>query len=130
MICTNFEQSKHLFNVLKMNPSLGDMSWYRSNEMYPYELHSLNETHFRMEGDDLVPACSLNALFNIMPKELDYENDKYSLCLKYDHECPMLYYVNKSGKLIRFGKRCTPDAWDALDAAYQMVCWLREQGLI
>ena len=62
--------------------------------------------------------------------------DKHVLCLKYaEGVAPFMYYVVESGrnkdKLIRFGNgRCVPDAYDALDAAYQMVCWLLEQGVI
>ena len=130
-IATTIEQSKRLL-VLGLDIKSADMCLCKTAQ----------DTWFLWAGTPgeydahTVPAWSLPALLEVMPKVIVHDMDKHVLCLKYaEGVAPFIYYVVESGrnkgKLIRFNNgRCVPDAYDALDAAYKMVCWLLEQGLI
>jgi len=132
MIATSIEQSKELVR-LGLDPKTADMVWMFNKWLYSIKDNILNREQFS-EQDTL--AWSLSALLEVMPKIIVHDMDKHVLCLKYaEGVAPFMYYVVESGrnkgKLIRFDNgRCVPDAYDALDAAYQMVCWLFKQGLI
>ena len=131
MIATNIEQSKHLLD-LGLDPKTADMSYTYFDKGEP----GLDLTPYMLNSRMSDPAWSLTALLEVMPKVIVHDMSKHVLCLKYaEGVAPFMYYVVESGrnkgKLIRFGNgRCVPDAYDALDAAYQMTCWLLEQGLI
>lgn len=131
-IATTISQSRKLIE-LGLDPKTADMVWMCDKWLYSIEDNILNKTDFN-EQDTL--AWSLPALLEVMPKVIVHDMDKHVLCLRYaEGVAPFIYYVVESGrnkgKLIRFNNgRCVPDAYDALDAAYEMVCWLLEQGLI
>ena len=67
---TTIEQSKRLLRA-NIDPITADMSWYRDNVMYPFELHSCYQGHFRRDGDDLVPAWTTNAMLAFLPPHTD-----------------------------------------------------------
>ena len=131
-LSTTIEQSKHLLE-LGLNPKTADMCF----EMYKGNWTlTVGKKSAQVNRGLVIPAWSLSALLEVMPKVIVHDMNKHVLCLKYaEGVAPFMYYVVESGrnkgKLIRFDNgRCVPDAYDALDAAYQMVCWLLEQGLI
>jgi len=137
MIATNIEQSKHLLE-LGLDPKTADMFYFSYGMFRPMKLHvgKILEDVVTGKRQWAIPAWSLSALLEVMPKVIVHDMDKHVLCFKYaEGVAPFMYYVVESGrnkgKLIRFDNgRCVPDAYDALDAAYKMVCWLLEQGII
>lgn len=131
-VVTTIEQSRKLIE-LGLDPESADMTYLLfSDGKYSIKV----EIGKRQKGESFLPAWSLSALLEVMPKVIVHDMNKHVLCLKYaEGVAPFIYYVVESGrnkgKLIRFDNgRCVPDAYDALDAAYKMVCWLLEQGLI
>ena len=116
MIATTIEQSKRLLE-LGLNPKTADMCLCKSAQdtwflcAYTpgsYDAHT-------------VPAWSLSALLEVMPKENEPDLQKspatgqYFIYGFFDLENPT--YMTK-------------DYDSPVDAAYEMVCWLLEQGLI
>lgn len=131
-VVTTIEQSRKLIE-LGLDPESADMTYLLfSDGKYSIKV----EIGERQKGESFLPAWSLSALLEVMPKVIVHDMNKHVLCLKYaEGVAPFIYYVVESGrnkgKLIRFDNgRCVPDAYDALDAACKMVCWLLEQGLI
>lgn len=143
MIATTIEQSKRLLE-LGLGPNTADCGYFKlkggDGEWYPFIIYDKEneiKNKILMFGkENVVVSWSLSALLEVMPKIIVHDMNEHVLCLKYaEGVAPFMYYVVESGrnkgKLIRFNNgRCVPDAYDALDAAYQMVCWLLEQGLI
>ena len=140
MIATSIEQSQHLLE-LGLDPKTADMFWKYSASLGNKDINgriavSYHDNLFVGKYDGAIPAWSLSALLELMPKVIVHDMNKHVLCLKYaEGAIPLMYYVvengRNKGKLIRFDNgRCAPDAGGALDAAYQMVCWLLEQGII
>lgn len=82
--CTTIEQSKRLLSF-RLNPESADLSWYRATEMYPYQLDTLNKGHGRMEGDDLIPAWSLNALLEVLPRKIELHSGEWDKRYDYVH---------------------------------------------
>ena len=101
-ICTDIEQSKHLLE-LGLDPDTADMSYYINyNNHVCYSLAKNNDR----------PAWSLTALLELMPMmELRKFGGKYTVYEK-DYGSTAFLYEN------------------AIDAAYEYVCYLLRQGLI
>lgn len=131
-ICTNIQQSEKLVR-LGLDPATSDMWWIDDQLVAKSDKFDVPSND---EETTVHCAWSLSALLEVMPKVIVHDMEKHVLCLKYaEGVAPFMYYVVESGrnkgKLIRFDNgRCVPDAYDALDAAYKMVCWLLEQGFI
>jgi len=130
MKATTIEQSLHLIG-LGLKRTSSDLYYYKGHRD---ELEVIVK-HENLDDEDII-AWSLDALINAMPKIIVHDMNKHVLCLRYaEGKAPFMYYVVESGinkgTLVRFNNgRCVPDAYDALDAAYQMVCWLLEDGYI
>ena len=128
MICTSIEQSKHLLE-LGIDPSTADMSYseeYFGNDEWCWRLNACK--FIDVEG--IIPAWSLTALLEVIPKECEPDLQKSPLGGSW-------YIGSETGKDIYFahwfadGKpNITDDYENAVDAAYEMVCWLLENGYI
>ena len=128
-ICTSIEQSKKLIE-LGIDINTADMvycvelykeGWKYSNEAYPID--------GTLEGDD-IPAWSLSALENLMTFQLIENNNRYGF-----------YQVkgfNKQGETYRFGYKSNNNSFlfetswsnNPVDAAFEMICWLKENEKI
>jgi len=107
-ICTSIEQSNKLLS-LGLDPSTADMYWWYSGKRYYVE--SMDDDDFNKESD--IPAWSLTALLKLMPVP-------YQLTSNNEGKCQLMLINN-----------LRHDWYDApLDAAFEMVCWLIEQGHI
>lgn len=114
MIATTIEQSKRLLE-LGLDPNTGDMNWFGNEEigveytleLLPYEKRSMYH--------HCLPAWSLSALLEVMPKGTELvkmQNDAHELYYEVDY---MFTGYEDS---------------DSITAAYEMVCWLLENGYI
>lgn len=108
-ICTLIEQSKKLIE-LGINVKTADMFWSLNPEV-------LVASEYMTEDNcipcvDAIPAWSLSALLELIPKfslEKDVSNNEgYQLHYNYD----TTYYDN------------------LVDAAFEMICWLKEKNLL
>lgn len=105
---TTIEQSKKLLS-LGLDPSTADMIYTMVNGQKTPFIRMEGETIDECRGD--IPAWSLTALFELMP-----------VCFKMEHD--------SIGYWVSFGVHCTKDYDEPIDAAFEMVCWLIEQGHI
>ena len=123
-ICTTIEQSKKLIE-LGVDISTADMFWWHNTEEKRYEA-SLIDYAFVTDMD--IPAWSLSALLGLMPKLYEFENDpddggcQPNLCKGWDNN--QWHIVYRSSIYIT--------EWydDPIDAAFEMLCWLKENNKI
>ena len=121
-ICISIEQSQKLIE-LGVDVNTADMYWWYSGKRYYVE--SMDDDDFNKESD--IPAWSLTALIKLMPFHI-IENNRFGF-----------YQVkgfNKQGETYRFGYKTNNDSFlfetswhnDIVDAAFEMICWLKENG--
>lgn len=117
---TSIEQSKHLLK-LGLNPESADMSYftsYKQGKLYRVYHSSFAMNDKRQEG--VIPCWSLGALLEVMPNAAMRE---YNL-VRNSEECYIAFDdVNK--RIHENYEGNTP-----LEAAYNMVVWLLENGYI
>lgn len=119
---TNLKQSKKLVE-LGIDLNIADMAYYRDYDG-DYDLGIKLEDF----DDNDIPAWSLAALEGLMPFQIIENNNRFGF-----------YQVkgfNKHGETYRFGYKTNNDfilfetSWynDAIDAAVEMVVWLKENN--
>jgi len=112
---TIIEQSKKLVE-LGLNPDTADMCY----STFGVEAHPL---HLILKNKDkLMPCWSLGALLEIMP---EIDNQLPSL-RKYKN----YYCVVYSDNVTRLGDNQWQNGKTTTEAAFEMVCWLLENGYI
>ena len=121
MIATNLEQSKELLR-LGLPAESADMCWCNSHDvdrwfLIPRTQGEVKSSLLEQELDEveIIPAWSLSALLEVMPKGTEL--------IKMQNNVNELYYE------IDYMYTGYEDS-DPITAAYEMVCWLLEQGLI
>ena len=131
-ICTSLEQSKKLIK-LGIDLATADMhysTWTILNGEYilsPNQGETIEELQ-EDYGNQVIPAWSLAALLGLMPKLYEFENDpddggcQPNLCKGWDNN--QWHIVYRSSIYIT-------EWYDGpLDAAFEMVCWLKENKKI
>jgi len=114
MISTTVEQSKRLL-ALGLDKDTADMTWKNVGtdwlELFVYGAD---------ESEEDIPAWSLGALLEIMPKEetpyIMYLNEP-PFDEEYRWECGLFNYIGSPGS-------------SPIEAAFQMACWLLKNGYI
>ena len=132
MIATNIQQSKHLLE-LGLDPKTADLMWVRY-AAGRYRLEVLHRELFERIMETDIAAWSLSALLKVMAAHLKgwpAEEDERLTLAKYhrmdaDGPCYVINYSNPLNGSFAFPKL----AHNPVTAAYEMVCWLLEQGLI
>lgn len=124
-ICTSIEQSKKLLS-LGLDPRTADM-------FYATEIGVLiAESPYEVEGHEpcipFTPAWSLTALLELMPVCID--DDNYFLVIEKDET-----YLNEPIWRVSYKHYVEEYAIvereaSLINAAFEMVCWLIEQGHI
>ena len=138
-ICTSIEQSEKLIE-LGIDVNTADM-WYgvtykkigREDDDFGESIEytelskypDIKENAYTKEG---IPSWSLSALLDLMPKLYEFENDpddggcQPNLCKGWDNN--QWHIVYRSSIYIT--------EWydNPIDAAFEMVCWLKENGKI
>lgn len=130
MICTTIEQGKRLLE-LGLNPETADMVYpaWTLNDTPTKDICEIRRQDFENEND--VPAWSLSALLELMPKDrfIDIE-------LSYGgFSVDPLEYIEKWFILFENEKDYESDiktfsSEHPIDAVFEMVCWLLEKGFI
>ena len=134
MISTTIEQSKHLLE-LGLDPASADMEYcyideFNSGLQVKGDINAEVDRRLDMMfGVTHIPAWSLSALLEVMPKEIKKDDKQYNFHLETTHNLYYVSYYRYDIDGIRYlhtteMNNCT------IDAAYEMVCWLLEQGLI
>lgn len=116
MIATTIEQSRHLLELVKLglDSKTADMVWrYVTSGCYRLEV-------LRATNEKDIPAWSLSALLEAMPSE-----ESKWCTLMHAQGFYWCTFEKSDGTIIK--EFCSNNY---TDAAYEMVCWLLEQGLI
>lgn len=129
-ISTDLKQSKKLIE-LGLNPKTADMYWEASDPDGSHytlgagEHLAITNNLFSFREGLVVPAWSLSALLDIMPQHIDQSVgwQKFGLDKGWDGGIYQVYYENQNSFVEQ-------KAGEAVDAAYEMVCWLLEKGFI
>lgn len=126
-ICTSVEQSNKL-TKLGININTADMSWQlvgKNKLLYLY----FNSEKYVNHSKVLIPAWSLSALLELIPPYLGKFNDGIDFGFgkamngKWYSAHYLQTYPNGDIKSV---KTVTGDT--AVDAAFEMVCWLKENN--
>ena len=130
-IVTSIPQSKHLLE-LGLDPNTGDMNWWGNDALgieYTLDLLPYKE---RSVFHHCLPAWTLPGLLKLMPKNT---NETYHLFSSMMADqlgswvCDRSkYYMGADGRNKRDYECFKSD--NPITAAYEMVCYLLEQGLI
>ena len=138
-ICTTIEQSKKLIE-LGVDVNTADMYWWTYNKRYYRE--AMDDGDFNKESD--IPAWSLTALLRLIPSEIygetiygdtiTYKVDfrKY----KFTDDVDLYQIAYGSIKFDEDGHDSFKDMIntgqkeDPIDAAFEMVIWLKENDKI
>ena len=118
-ICTSIEQSNKLLS-LGLDSSTADMCWCKEADGYDY-IYSRTVA----PSEERV-AWSLSALLELMPATISSIGGCYRLTIdKEDNVYNILY----DDILLREAAILYAE-YSLIDAAFEMVCWLIEQGYI
>lgn len=123
-ICTTVEQSKKLIE-LGIDVNTADMhysTWTILNEGYilsPNQGQTIEELQ-EDYGNQIIPAWSLSALLELMPL---INHDTVNVFKEEDGTYTALYRYTKGSPVIIKKE-------SAIDAAFEMVVWLKENGKI
>lgn len=124
---TDLEQSKKLVEILPIESA--DMFWYRdavTKEVNPRIMNYIQVPE--LQSMYYSPCWSLAALLALMPKLYEFENDpddggcQPNLCKGWDNNQWHIVY--------RYSIYYTEWYDEPIDAAFEMVCWLKENGKI
>lgn len=127
-ICTSIEQSERLIE-LGIDVNTADMCYrivaYNLKDTHVYQPYCFVRT---LKSD--ISAWSLSALLNLMPFHYIENNSRFGFY--------QVKGLNKQGETYRFGYKTNNDfflfetSWynDVIDAAFEMVCWLKENKKI
>lgn len=123
-ICTSIKQSKKLIE-LGLDANTADMCWginssTRSYNNIPYLIPWKDYTC----KEYYVPAWSLSALLELMPKYITEDNSSHIIRITptFDNRIEMCYWDKTSGHILSNYIRENT----FIDAAFEMVCWLLE----
>jgi len=133
---TSLEQSKRLAEILP--PESADMCWCLATKGNPKVM--FNEGYNKY-GDFELPCWSLATLMNLLPSEFT-EKGKYSETTYKIHIRKYVLTENVDVYQIAYGNYHWHDdgscSWsdmintgekeDLIDAAFQMICWLKENN--
>lgn len=127
---TTIEQAKHLLE-LGLDSNSADMLWEQHNKEEPYVTIKPWTTKGKSVGAHILPCWSLEALLEVMPKSIidEYTSKGWlGMCLLYYSSWRwIVYYSNEDID----SPAIHEERGDTLiEAAYNMVCWLIEQGYI
>ena len=118
---TTIEQVKKLIS-LGLDPGTADMYYIRN--WGEYYARTNNEKYI---GDRLYPCWSVGALMDLIPKHIVKNNTEYSMCLQTMTHCYSLCHTD-GRYLTTLG--CQIICKSLMDAVYQYVVWLIENGYI
>lgn len=116
-ICTTIEQSQKLIE-LGIDVNTADMHWM--NEIIFLSFDKVDKAFNDKMGCEYLPAWSLAALLAVFPK---IGANEPKLCKRYYVDAPIVRYVCTYGLLKETKEYCNP-----VDACYEIIVWLKENG--
>ena len=124
---TTKEQSKELLK-LGLNPETADMCFEYQKAHWPDEPAYLDWPQcYKKHDEQDIPCWSVGALMDLIPKRIVKNNTEYSMCLQTLTHCYSLCHTD-GRYLTTLG--CQIIGKPLIDAVYQYVVWLIENGYI
>lgn len=124
---TTKEQSKELLK-LGLNPETADMCYEYQKAHWPDEPAYLDWPQcYKKHDEQDIPCWSVGALMDLIPKRIIHNKTEYFMCLQTSTYCYFLCHTD--------GRYLTPLGCQIIckpliDAVYQYVVWLIENGYI
>lgn len=139
-ICTSIEQSKKLIE-LGIDVNSADMHWQYIEEDNGQLQWFYLPKDFSINENESIPAWSLSVLLKLLPSEFEetgsFGTFKYKIDIrKYKSTDEMDVYQIAYGNYLIGNSMGWKDmintGWreDLLDAAFEMICWLKENDKI
>lgn len=139
-ICTSIEQSKKL-KELGIDTDTADMHWQYIEEDNGQLQWFYFPKDFSINENESIPAWSLSVLLKLLPSEFEetgsFGTFKYKIDIrKYKSTDEMDVYQIAYGNYLIGNSMGWKDmintGWreDLLDAAFEMICWLKENDKI
>ena len=134
-ICTDINQSKKLIE-LGIDVSTADMFWDLLDGDEPDEKVPIcYPERFDIYSEEFVPAWSLPALLELMPRSICIRETEFS---GYFYFLEWWFANDNSLRYVGHNGKCLIDIYsdhdvkwkDSIDAAFEMVVWLKENGKI
>ena len=113
---TDLEQSKRLAEILPIESA--DMCWTSFDEKWDAYLGAPNPDAIKKE----IPCWSLAALLDILSKSAYFVNEAGIADLSSIKATKWCVSILNCGKI----ENCYAD--NPIDAAFEMICWLKENG--
>ena len=127
-ICTSLDQSKKLVE-LGIDVNTADMKWFNGVLMFHFDKEA--KENYDKTKYEYIPAWSLTALLELIPPYLGEFNEgiDFGLSKAMNGKWYSAHYIqlNDDG-IVTFNVTITGDT--AIDAAFEMVCWLKENKKI
>ena len=127
-ICTTIEQSKKLVE-LGIDVNTADMKWFNGVLMLHFDKEA--KENYDKTKYEYIPSWSLSTLLELTPPYLGEFKDgiDFGLSKSMNGKWYSAHYIqlNDDGVAI-FNKTVTGDT--AIDAVFEMVVWLKENGKI
>lgn len=131
-ICTSLEQSKRLIK-LGIDVNTADMYHFTIVRDYPYAQGRIATITKIMDGSFSsiydTPAWSLSALLNLMPETIVPDNGSHQVYQMDVYNYDGLRICEYVGEIDRDSLVGFEKEW-FIDAAFEMVCWLKENRKI
>jgi hypothetical protein len=138
--CTSIEQSKKLIG-LGLNPESADMRHVFCATVMTKDVYQLEIGGEPESDEEYIPAWSLSALLDSLPSDFMVEGKlgisryeihirKYRFDLELETELYQIAYGNYGNSGSWHDMINTPECENLLDAAFEMVCWLKDQEII
>lgn len=123
---TTIEQSKKLLE-LGFDPNTADMHWWITHHSH-YAGLGWSEEFRKKTGSACQPAWSLSALLDEIPQSVITDNgDEYTLQMGKDDDLTYVfgYYCEYTAtNVVEFVSQ------EAVEAAYELICWLLENKYV
>ena len=119
---TSIEQSKHLLS-LGMNPESADMCWCLAVKGIPQLVANQGYNKY---GDFEIPCWSVGGLLEVMPNVTSEDNEVTSAFIAKTPNGKYYFAFATSHKEVLSSNICDT----AIDACYDMIVWLLENGYI
>ena len=121
---TSIEQSKKIAEILPLESA--DGYWFKGFPSQPYMVYTKGTPN----PGEHISCWSLAALEELMPFKIIKNNERF--------EFYQVKSLNKQGGVYRFGYKTSNNSFlfetswynDVIDAAFEMVCWLKENRKI
>ena len=137
-ICTSIEQSKKL-KELGIDVNSADMHWQYIEEDNGQLQWFYFPKDFSINENESIPAWSLTALWKLLPSDFDVKGEfgtfnyqirprKYRFSA--DIDVYQIAYGSHNQDGVWRDMINTPECENFVDAAFEMVCWLKENNKI